>query len=40
MWLIEEKANNLRIDVWFNPPKAPIKAEKTIKIKIILLKEE
>lgn len=29
-WLIEEKAINFRRDVWFKPPKAPIKIEKKI----------
>jgi hypothetical protein len=29
-WLIEEKAINFRRDVWFNPPKEPIKIEKII----------
>jgi hypothetical protein len=31
--LIEEKANNLRKEVWFNPPTAPIT---TFNIKIII----
>lgn len=29
-WLIEEKAINLRREVWFNPPIAPTKIEKII----------
>lgn len=32
-WLIEEKAINLRREVWFNPPKAPIIIDKIIIIK-------
>lgn len=32
-WLIEENAINLRNEVWFNPPKAPIIIDKTIEIK-------
>lgn len=31
-WLIDEKAINLRIDVWFNPPKDPINIDKIIDI--------
>lgn len=29
-WLIEENAINFRKDVWLNPPKAPITADKKI----------
>lgn len=31
-WPIEEKAINLRKEVWFNPPKAPVRTEKIITI--------
>jgi hypothetical protein len=30
MWLIEEKAKIFRTEVWANPPKAPIIADKEI----------
>lgn len=32
-WLIEEKAINLRKDVWFKPPNVPIIIDKIIAIK-------
>lgn len=32
-WLMEEKAINLRKDVWFNPPNAPIIIDKIIATK-------
>ena len=31
-WLIDEKAINFRIEVWFNPPKDPINIDKIIEI--------
>lgn len=33
MWLIEEKANSFRKEVWFKPPMAPIKVDIRIKIR-------
>lgn len=35
-WLIEEKAINLRKEVWFNPPKAPNTTHKIIEVIIII----
>lgn len=35
-WLIDEKAINLRREVWFNPPIDPIIIDKTIILKIKL----
>lgn len=29
-WLMDEKAKIFRKEIWFNPPKAPIQAEKII----------
>lgn len=33
IWLMDEKARSFRKEVWFNPPMAPIKVDKIIKIK-------
>ena len=38
IWLIEEKAINFRKEPWFKPPIAPTKADKIIKINILLFK--
>jgi len=38
IWLIDEKESNFRMDVWFNPPTAPTKADSKINIIYRLLK--